>query len=398
MDSKASEKIDIIQVEKASEALLKAKKPVIYAGGGVVSSEASFELKELNKLIKTPVTNTLMGLGSYPGTDQYFLGLLGMHGTYEANMAIHEADLIIALGSRFDDRVTNDPKKFAPRAKIIHFDIDPSSVSRIIKADIAVIGQIKTSLKALNKILTKKNRKIFLAKISPWHKKIKYWKSKHGLNHRIYLDEKDDHLIFPQAVVQHIWQATEGKAFICSDVGQHQMFAAQYYLFNKPRKWINSGGAGTMGFGLPAAIGVQLAYPDKEVVCITGEGSIQMCIQELSTCLQYNLPIKIFNLNNSCLGMIKQWQKIFYSGRSFSDSYKTSLPNFVKLAESFGHIGIKVSQNSKLKDGIKQALAIKNKLVFVDIHVNSNEAVYPMLIESRGSMKDMWLSKDKKTN
>ena len=390
-------KPEATQIERVVDAIFNSKKPVIYAGGGTISSNASKELIELNSYINVPVTNTLMGLGVYPATDDKFMGMLGMHGTYQANMAMHNADLIIAVGARFDDRITNTPEKFAPKAKVIHFDVDHSSVSKIIEADIAVFGQVKDSLKAINNYLSSRKDEINREKLSPWHQQIREWKEKHGLNHELYKNDSDEHPILPQAAVQHIYQESEGKAFVTSDVGQHQMFAAQYYHFDEPRKWINSGGLGTMGFGLPSAMGVKLAYPEEEVICITGEGSIQMCIQELSTCSQYKLPIKIFNINNLALGMVKQWQDMNYDGRHSSISYEDSLPDFVGLAESYGHVGIKITKNSELKEGIAKALAIKDKLVFVDIYVDPNEHVYPMLVAPNGSLKDMWLGKGEKT-
>ena len=383
------------QVKRAVEAIFEAKQPVIYAGGGTISSNASNELIKFQKLTNAPVTNTLMGLGVFPATNKYFMGMLGMHGTYQANMAMHNADLIIAVGARFDDRITNTPEKFAPRAKIIHLDVDHSSVSKIIEADVAVFGQVKESLSAINKLLEASESQC--QDLKAWHEQIQQWRSKHGLNHDLFKNKDDDHPILPQAAVQHIYQASEGKAFVTSDVGQHQMFTAQYYHFDEPRKWINSGGLGTMGFGLPSAMGAKLAFPEEEVICITGEGSIQMCIQELSTCAQYKLPIKIFNINNLALGMVKQWQDMNYDGRHSSISYEDSLPDFVKLAESFGHVGIKITKNSQLQDGIEEALSYKDKLVFVDIYVDPDEHVYPMLVAPEGSMKDMWLDKDLKT-
>ncbi len=383
------------QVKRAVKAILEAKQPVIYAGGGTISSNASNELIKFQKLTNAPVTNTLMGLGVFPATNKYFMGMLGMHGTYQANMAMHNADLIIAVGARFDDRITNTPEKFAPKAKIIHLDVDHSSVSKIIEADVAVFGQVKESLSAINKLLEASESQC--QDLSAWHEQIQEWRSKHGLNHNLFKNKDDEHPILPQAAVQHIYQASEGKAFVTSDVGQHQMFTAQYYHFDEPRKWINSGGLGTMGFGLPSAMGAKLAFPEEEVICITGEGSIQMCIQELSTCAQYKLPIKIFNINNLALGMVKQWQDMNYDGRHSSISYEDSLPDFVKLAESFGHVGIKITKNSQLQDGIEEALSYKDKLVFVDIYVDPDEHVYPMLVAPEGSMKDMWLDKDLKT-
>ncbi len=385
------------QVDRVISALKESKRPVIYAGGGTIASNASDELRELNSYIKVPVTNTLMGLGVYPGTDKYFLGMLGMHGTYQANMAMHNADLILAIGARFDDRITNTPSKFAPKSKIVHFDVDHSSVSKIIEADIAVFGQVKNSLQAINEKLKLESEEFDEGRFTDWHNQIADWRKSHGLNHELYLEVDDSKPVLPQAAVQHIYQASEGKAFVTSDVGQHQMFAAQYYHFDEPRKWINSGGLGTMGFGLPSAMGVKLAYPDEEVICITGEGSIQMCIQELSTCSQYKLPIKIFNINNLALGMVKQWQDMNYDGRHSSISYEDSLPDFSKLVESFGHVGIKITKNSELKEGIEKALSMKDKLVFVDIYVDPDEHVYPMLVAPNGSLKDMWLGKGNKT-
>ena len=385
------------QIDRVVRAIIKSKKPVIYAGGGAISSNASAELIKLNSLINLPVTNTLMGLGVYPASDKNFLGMLGMHGTYQANMAMHNADLIIAVGARFDDRITNTPEKFAPKAQIVHFDVDHSSVSKIIEADIAVFGQVKNSLEAINTKLESKLSEIDDSRLDEWRSQIAQWRDMHGLDHNLYKESSDKNPILPQAAVQHIYHASNGNAFVTSDVGQHQMFAAQYYHFNEPRKWINSGGLGTMGFGLPAAIGVKLAYPDENVICITGEGSIQMCIQELSTCTQYKLPIKIFNINNLALGMVKQWQDMNYDGRHSSISYEDSLPDFVKLVESYGHVGIKITKNSELKNGIEEAMSISDRLVFVDIYVDPEEHVYPMLVAPDGSLKDMWLGKGEKT-
>ncbi len=387
---------DSKQIARAVSEILKAKKPVIYAGGGAINSNASKELFELNELLNFPVTNTLMGLGVYPAKNQRFMGMLGMHGTYQSNMAMHNADLIIAIGARFDDRITNTPDLFAPNAKIIHFDVDQSSVSKIIEANIAVFGQVKNSLIELNKQLKDKIDSIDSTLIQPWLDQIEEWTSLHGLNHELYKENSDEKKIMPQSVVQHVYQITDGNAFVTSDVGQHQMFAAQYYHFNEPRKWINSGGLGTMGFGLPAALGVKLAFPKEEVVCITGEGSIQMCIQELSTCSQYDLPIKIININNEALGMVKQWQDMSYGGRHSESTYQSSLPNFIELVESYGHIGFKIEKNSDLKGILDEAFSIKDKLVFVDVYVDPDEHVYPMLVAPNGSLKDMWIDKDKK--
>ena len=384
------------QIKRAVIEIMQAKKPVIYAGGGAIASNAEEELIQLNEILDVPVTNTLMGLGIYPATHKRFLGMLGMHGTYQANMAMHNADLIIAIGARFDDRITNNPSKFSPDAKVIHLDVDHSSVSKIIEANIAVFGQVKNSLQSMIELLNKNLDNYNKDNLTEWHSQIAEWKSLHGLNYEIYKDESDSHPILPQAVVQHVYNVTNGNAYVTSDVGQHQMFAAQYYHFDKPRRWINSGGLGAMGFGLPAAMGVKFAFPDEEVVCITGEGSIQMCIQELSTCLQYNLPIKIININNEALGMVKQWQDMNYGGRHSESTYQDSLPDFVKLAESYGHVGIKVEKNSDLKDALEKAFSMKDRLVFVDVYVDPAEHVYPMLV-ANNSLEDMWLSKDNKT-
>ena len=384
------------QVQRAVNEIMQARKPVIYAGGGAIASNAEEELLQLNQILDAPVTNTLMGLGIYPATHKRFLGMLGMHGTYQANMAMHNADLIIAIGARFDDRITNNPSKFSPGAKIIHLDVDHSSVSKIIEANVAVFGQVKNSLQAMIELLKQNFDEYDKNNLTEWHSQIAQWKSSHGLNYEMYKDESDAHPIFPQAVVQHVYNVTNGDAYVTSDVGQHQMFAAQYYHFDKPRRLINSGGLGTMGFGLPAAMGVKFAFPNEEVVCITGEGSIQMCIQELSTCLQYNLPIKIININNEALGMVKQWQDMNYGGRHSESTYQDSLPDFIKLAESYGHVGIKVEKNSELKEALEKAFSIKDRLVFVDIYVDPAEHVYPMLV-ANNSLEDMWLSKDKKT-
>ena len=382
------------QIKKAVDLILEAKKPVIYSGGGVIQDDASAELTELAKLTKFPTTNTLMGLGAFPGTDPQFLGMLGMHGTYEANMAMHEADLIIAVGARFDDRITNDPKQFALGAKKIHIDVDPASLSKIIHADVPIAGSAKECLSALINELSKEE--IDTNKLEPWLQKITNWREEHGLNHSMLELIPENGKILPQQVIQSLYKETEGKAFITSDVGQHQMFAAQYYFFDKPRQWINSGGLGTMGFGLPSAMGVQFAFPKETVACVTGEGSIQMCIQELSTCFQYGLPIKIINLNNAALGMVKQWQDMQYGGRHSSSTYENSLPDFCALSESYGHVGIKVTKLSELETAMKECISMKDKLVFLDVDVDPDEHVYPML-EAGNAMDYMHLSKDKKT-
>ena len=384
------------QIKKAVKALLKSKRPIIYSGGGVIQGNASEELTNLVKLLNFPVTNTLMGLGAYPGTDPQFVGMLGMHGTYEANMAMHNSDLILAVGARFDDRITNSPDLFALDSKKIHIDVDPASLSKIIDVDIPIVGSAKTCLGQLIAELEKEKYKIDKESLKSWWEQINNWRKEHGLDHNLVDKAPPKGKILPQQVVQSLYRETKGDAFISSDVGQHQMFAAQYYHFDKPRRWINSGGLGTMGFGLPAAIGVQLAHPGSVVACITGEGSIQMCIQELSTCLQYGLPLKIININNQSLGMVKQWQDMQYGGRLSESTYQGSLPDFIALAESFGHVGMKVEKYEDLQKSMEECFKMTDKLVFMDIYVDPDEHVYPML-EAGKSMQDMWLDKDKKT-
>ena len=390
----APSEVEESNIEEAVSLLEKAKKPVLYAGGGIIQGNASGELKKLAKIMNAPVTNTLMGLGAFPATHENFIGMLGMHGTYEANMAMHEADLIFALGSRFDDRTTNNPQKYSLNAKKIHLDCDYGSIEKIINVDVSLNGDAK---KILNQILNKIDPKnIDKASIDLWNNEILSWRETHGLNHDL-LDKKfHQKQILPQQVIQSLYKSTNGKAFITSDVGQHQMFAAQYYKFDEPRKWINSGGLGTMGFGLPSAMGVKFAFPDEDVVCVTGEGSIQMCIQELSTCMQYGLPVKIINLNNRALGMVKQWQDMQYGGRYSSILYEDSLPDFVKLAESYGHVGMKVEDISELEERMDECISMKDRLVFMDVYVDPDEHVYPML-EAGGNMSEMRVSKTKKT-
>ena len=387
---------DISKIKEAVDLIEHAKRPVIYSGGGVIQDDASDELTELARLLNFPVTNTLMGLGAFPGSDPQFMGMLGMHGTYQANMAMHNADLIVAVGARFDDRITNDPNKFSLGAKKIHIDVDAASVSKIIHADVPIVGSAKECLSVLIQEIKTRDLAIDQDQLSSWNQQISEWREAHGLNHSLLEHGPQNGKILPQQVVQSLYKETEGKAFITSDVGQHQMFAAQYYHFDKPRQWINSGGLGTMGFGLPSAMGVQLAFPDETVACVTGEGSIQMCIQELSTCLQYGLPIKIINLNNAALGMVRQWQDMQYGGRHSSSTYENSLPDFVALAESYGHIGIKVSSFDDLESAMRECISLKDRLVFLDVDVDPNEHVYPML-EAGNSMDYMWLGKDKKT-
>ncbi len=384
------------QIKKAIKSLAKCERPMIYAGGGVVQGDASSQLIELTRLLGFPITNTLMGLGAFPGTDKQFLGMLGMHGTFEANNAMHHSDLVFAIGARFDDRITNTVSKFCPYAEIIHLDIDPTSISKTVNADVPIVGPVDTVLDEMISLLepeVAKRSEKQQQMLKEWWEQIEGWRKQDCL--AVIRDESED-IIKPQEAVQAVYKATGGKAYVTSDVGQHQMFAAQYYPFDEPRKWINSGGLGTMGFGLPAAMGVQVAFPDEQVVCITGEGSIQMNIQELSTCSQYGLPIKIINVNNQSLGMVKQWQDMQYEGRH-SHSYMDSLPDFVKLVESYGHVGFKIESRDDLEPVLVEAMAIKNKLVFVDIMVDPSEHVYPMLIAPNGSLRDMWLSKGVRT-
>ncbi len=383
------------QIRKALDLLLEAKRPVIYAGGGVVLGDASEELTALAKRLGYPVTNTLMGLGAFPGSDDQFIGMLGMHGFYEANQAMHQADVIFAVGARFDDRVTNNPKKFCPNARIVHIDIDPASIQKTVRhIEVPLVGPVKPVLADMVEMLNQMDVEPDQDALKGWWETINGWREKHGLwtGDRFTRREK----IMPQDVIRTLYEVTNGDAYICSDVGQHQMFAAQYYKYDKPRQWINSGGLGTMGFGLPAAMGVQLAHPDSAVAVVTGEGSIQMCIEELSTCTQYNMPVKIINLNNAALGMVKQWQDMQYGGRYAASTYADSLPDFVKLAEAYGHVGMKVTDPAELKSKMEECFAMKDRVVFMDIYVDPDEHVYPMQIQT-GSMKDMILSKTERT-
>ena len=378
------------QIKKAIETLLAAKRPIIYSGGGVVLGDAHKELTSLAHKLNLPVTNTLMGLGGFPGSDRQFLGMLGMHGTYEANMTMHHSDVILAVGARFDDRVTNNVKKFCPNATIIHIDIDPTSISKTIMAHIPIVGDVKSVLTEMLAMVGD-DKELDQHALLDWWAQINEWRTRHGLRY----DTSTEHGIKPQSVVQALCKITDGNAIITSDVGQHQMFAALYYTYKEPRQWLNSGGLGTMGVGLPYAMAAKLVNPERDVVCITGEGSIQMNIQELSTCLQYNLPVKILNLNNAQLGMVKQWQDMLYEGRH-AQSYMNSLPDFVKLAESYGHVGIKITDPDKMEEQLAEAMAIKDKLVFIDVYVDRNEHVYPMQIAGQ-TMRDMWLSKGERT-
>jgi acetolactate synthase-1/2/3 large subunit len=383
------------QIRKALDLLLEAKRPVIYAGGGAVLGDASEELTALTKRLGYPITNTLMGLGAFPGSDDQFIGMLGMHGFYEANQAMHQADVIFAVGARFDDRVTNNPKKFCPNARIVHIDIDPASIQKTVRhIEVPLVGPVKPVLADMVEMLNQMDVEPDQDALKAWWETINGWREKHGLwtGDRFTRREK----IMPQDVIRTLYEVTNGEAYICSDVGQHQMFAAQYYKYDKPRQWINSGGLGTMGFGLPAAMGVQLAHPDSAVAVVTGEGSIQMCIEELSTCTQYNMPVKIINLNNAALGMVKQWQDMQYGGRYAASTYADSLPDFVKLAEAYGHVGMKVTDPAELKSKMEECFAMKDRVVFMDIYVDPDEHVYPMQIQT-GSMKDMILSKTERT-
>lgn len=378
------------QIKKALKALLEAKKPVLYVGGGAVISEADQQLIKLAEALNLPVVSTLMGLGAFPGTHKNSLGMLGMHGLYEANMAMHNADLIFGVGVRFDDRTTNNLDKYCPNAKIMHIDIDPSSISKNVKVDLPIVGSAEKVLESMVNLLVEQGGSNDAEALESWWSEIKQWQDRNCLAY-----EKSSECIKPQQVIEALHKVTNGDAYVASDVGQHQMFAALYYPFNKPRRWINSGGLGTMGFGLPAGMGVKFAKPDEEVVVVTGDGSIQMNIQELSTALQYNIPVKIINLNNRFLGMVKQWQDIVYQGRH-SNSYMDSVPDFAAIAEAYGHVGMRISSPDELESGLEKALAMKDRLVFVDISVDDTEHVYPMQIKGEG-MDNMWLSKTERT-
>lgn len=379
------------QISKAVDMLLSAKKPVIYTGGGVVLGEASNELRQLVDATNIPVTCTLMALGAYPGNAERSLGMLGMHGTYEANMAMHEADVILCAGARFDDRVTGDLSKFSPYAKVIHIDVDPSSISKNVKADIPIVGQMKPVLTDMLSALNSSKVKRDDVALKDWWDQIDAWR---GLKSLAY---DTGELIQPQQAIEALYRATKGDAIITSDVGQHQMFAAQYYHFNRPRQWVNSGGLGTMGFGLPAAIGAQLGNRDQTVACVTGEASIMMCIQELSTAMQFMTPIKVVNLNNRYMGMVRQWQEMFYEGR-YSMSYMEALPDLVKMAESYGHVGMRVSDPDQLDDVMAEAFAMKDKLVFIDVEVDQEVNVYPMIANGKGHHEMVLSPKTKALN
>ena len=366
------------QIKKAVELLLAAERPMIYSGGGVVIGEASKELTEFSQLLGYPITNTLMGLGAYPATDKQFIGMLGMHGTYEANMAMHESDVIIAIGARFDDRVTGKLDMFCPFAKIIHIDVDPASISKTVKVNIPIVGEVKPVLEQMIELIKESKKTPNKKALEVWWNQINEWRGILCLEY-----DRESPLIKPQFVIEQLYEVTKGDAYVTSDVGQHQMWAAQYYHFDKPRRWINSGGLGTMGFGLPAAIGVKLAYPDADVACVTGEASIQMCIQELSTALQYKTPIKIVNLNNRYMGMVRQWQEFSYESR-YSHSYLDTLPDFVKLAEAYGHVGIQIDKPEQVRPALEEAFAMKDRTVFLDIITDRTENVYPMIEGGKG--------------
>jgi acetolactate synthase-1/2/3 large subunit len=372
------------QIKRAVKLMRDAKRPILYTGGGVILGEASETLTELARAMNFPVTNTLMGLGAYPATDPLFVGMLGMHGTYEANMAMHHCDVLIAVGARFDDRVTGHIEKFCPHAKIIHIDIDPASISKNVKVDVPIVGCVGNVLKVMLDEIKSHDVQADAAALRDWWQQIDEWRSKDCLKF-----DRDSEVIKPQFVLETLYRLTEGDAFVTSDVGQHQMWAAQFYKFDLPRRWINSGGLGTMGFGLPAAMGVQLAHPDATVACVTGEGSIQMCIQELSTCKQYSLPIKIINLNNGYLGMVRQWQEFFYQKR-YAMSYMESLPDFVKLAESYGHVGMQITRPGDVEGALIEMLKLKDRLVFMDFLTDKEENVYPM-IPAGGGQNEMIL-------
>jgi acetolactate synthase-1/2/3 large subunit len=377
------------QIKKAVKLMLEAKRPMIYTGGGVILGDAADQLIKLTRRLGAPITNTLMGLGGYPATDKQFLGMLGMHGTLEANMAMQECDVLIAIGARFDDRVIGNPEHFFSKNRtIIHVDVDPSSISKRVKVDIPIVGHVQSVLGEMNDLLDLE-KKPDTQRLESWWKQIEEWRSKKCLN----FDRSSD-IIKPQAVVEKLWEVTQGNAFVTSDVGQHQMWAAQYYKFDKPRRWINSGGLGTMGVGLPYAMGVQLAHPDAQVACITGEASIQMCIQELSTCKQFHLPIKVITLNNRYMGMVRQWQEFFYGNR-YSESYMDALPDFVKLAEAYGHVGMRIEKPSDVEGALKEAFspALKERFVFMDFLTDQKENVFPMVPNGKG-LSEMILAEE----
>ena len=367
------------QIKKAVQMLLSARRPMIYTGGGVILADAAPELNALVDMLGYPCTNTLMGLGGYKASDRKFMGMLGMHGTYEANLAMQNCDVLLAIGARFDDRVIGNPADFAKLARqIIHIDIDPSSISKRVKVDVPIVGDVKEVMQEVIRQVAASDLKPDASSLDAWWKQIEEWRSRDCLKY----DRKSEK-IKPQFVVEKLWELTGGDAFVTSDVGQHQMWAAQFYKFDKPRRWINSGGLGTMGVGLPYAIGVQMAHPEATVACITGEASIQMCIQELSTCKQYRLPVKVLNLNNGYLGMVRQWQQIEYGSR-YSESYVEALPDFVKLAEAYGHVGMQITRPADVEGAIREALNLKDRMVFMDFLTDPKENVWPMVQAGQG--------------
>ena len=379
------------QIRKALQLLLSAKRPYIYTGGGVLLGQAVPELHELVNLLNYPVTNTLMGLGGFPATDRRFVGMLGMHGTLEANHAMQECDVLLAVGARFDDRVIGNPKHFAQNdRKIIHIDIDPSSISKRVRVDVPIVGDVKEVLAEFNAMLRDTPTRMNEGDLKSWWERIEGWRSRDCLTY----DRSNKDVIKPQAVIESLWNMTkDDDVYITSDVGQHQMWAAQFYKFDQPNRWINSGGLGTMGVGIPYAMGIKLAKPQSEVFCVTGEGSVQMNIQELSTCLQYNTPIKILSLNNRYLGMVRQWQEIEYSGR-YSHSYMDALPNFVKLAESYGHVGLLVERPQDVEGALREARKLKDRTVFIDFRTDPTENVFPMVQAGRGITEMLLTSED----
>ncbi|MEY3549633.1 MAG: acetolactate synthase, large subunit, biosynthetic type [Pseudomonadota bacterium] len=379
------------QIRKALQLLLAAKRPFIYTGGGVLMSEASGELRALVNMLGFPCTNTLMGLGAYPASDRKFLGMLGMHGTVEANNAMQNCDVLLAVGARFDDRVIGNPKHFAQNErKIIHIDIDPSSISKRVKVDIPIVGDVKDVLTEMLGMLNELPARPDPKALAAWWETIEAWRARDCLKY----DRANTEVIKPQKVIETLWNMTkDADAYVTSDVGQHQMWAAQYYRFDEPRRWINSGGLGTMGVGIPYAMGIKLAKPDSEVYCVTGEGSVQMCIQELSTCLQYNTPIKILSLNNRYLGMVRQWQEIEYSGR-YSHSYMDALPDFVKLAEAYGHVGILIERPEDVEPALREARKLKDRTVFMDFRTDQTENVFPMVQAGKGITEMLLGSED----
>jgi len=361
------------QIKKAVDLLMSARRPMIYTGGGVILGNASHSLVRLTRLLGFPITNTLMGLGAYPATDRQFVGMLGMHGTYEANMGMHECDVLLAIGARFDDRVTGKLAQFCPHARIIHIDVDPASISKTVRVDVPIVGEVGTVMDEMIEMIGSISDKVDAKALEAWWARIDRWRQINCLGF-----DRESPKIKPQYVIEQLWEVTRGNAFVTSDVGQHQMWAAQFYRFDQPRRWINSGGLGTMGFGLPAAIGVKLAHPDADVACVTGEASIQMCIQELATARQYRTGVKIVNLNNGYMGMVRQWQEFTYESR-YSHSYLETIPDFVKLAEAYGHVGVRIEKPADVRDALEEAFKMKDRTVFLDFLTDPAENVYPMI-------------------